>query len=54
MGVSSALGVFLGSRRHGVIAFLCSVSSLRLFMVEMLSNSGAAYVSEDLISVLNW
>ena len=51
--VSIALGAFLGSRKHDLIALLRSFSSLRYFVLEMLSSNGAAYVSEDLISVSN-
>lgn len=41
-GVSTGFGAFSGSRRHDLIALLCSFSSLRLFVLEMLSSSGAA------------
>ena len=51
-GVIILLGVFLGKFRHDLIVFLCIRSSFSLFCILVLCSSGAAYVSDDLMSDL--
>ena len=44
--------MFLGRFRHDLIVFLCIRSSFSLFCALVLCSSGAAYVSDDLMSAL--